>query len=634
MSLISLQDIALSFGGPPILQHINMQIDSGERVCLVGRNGEGKSSLMKLIGGDLEPDNGIINKQQGLRVARLRQNVPQDITGTVFEVVAGGLGKMQKLLTRQHAISLRLADGVDESLLAELETVQHQLELEGGWQAQQRVDAVVSRLNLDADLDFTILSGGMKRRVFLARALVSDPDLLLLDEPTNHLDIASIIWLENFLLNAKLTLLFVTHDRMLLKKLATRILDLDRGQLTSWPGNYDTYLKRKAEMLAAESGQQARFDKKLAQEETWIRQGVKARRTRNEGRVGVLMEMRKERKARRAITGQARMQTQEGVSSGKLVAELKNVTFGYDDKIIIQDLTTTIQRGDKVGVIGPNGSGKTTLLRLLLGDLKPQQGSVRLGSNLEPAYFDQHRARLNENETVIDNVGEGNDTLIINGKPKHIIGYLQDFLFTPDRARSPVRILSGGERNRLLLAKVFAKPANILVLDEPTNDLDVETMDLLEELLFEFKGTVLVVSHDRAFLNNVVTSTFVFEDDGKVQEYAGGYDDWLTQRISEPETMKTSTYGKKGKKKSPQLKSRKLTFKEASELERLPQKIEVMEVEQREFYSAMADQKFYQQDGAVINRAKAKSEELEKALAAAYKRWEELEAIQPGSTLK
>ena len=628
MSLISLHNITLSFGGPPILQQINLQIEPGERVCLIGRNGEGKSSLMKLIAGDLKPDSGNIIRQHGLRVARLSQDVALDLNGSVFEVVAGGLGELQKLLTQYHDISMRLSSGGGENLLTEMETVQQQLETGGGWQAQQRVETAISRLQLNVDSNFSELSGGMKRRVLLALALVSDPDLLLLDEPTNHLDINAITWLEEFLLNTSISLLFVTHDRMLLRKLATRIIDLDRGCLTSWPGNYDTYLRRKAETLAAEASQRTRFDKKLAQEEIWIRQGIKARRTRNEGRVRDLVEMRKECNARQEIVGRVRMQIQETVPSGKLVAELKGVTFGYDDKIIIQNFSTTILRGDRVGIIGPNGSGKTTLLRLLLGDLKPQQGSVRLGTNLEPAYFDQLRALLDENDTVINNVGEGNDMLTINGRQRHIIGYLQDFLFAPDRARSPVRILSGGERNRLLLAKLFTKPANILVIDEPTNDLDAETLELLEELLFDYKGTVLLVSHDRAFLDNVVTSTFVFEKEGKVQEYAGGYDDWLIQRPAEIAETKPAP-GKKIKKKLKPAGPIKLTFKEARELDSLPQKIEAMETEQQEIYNSMADPSFYQQDSALISQAKVRIEELKQSFAIAYERWEELEAINP-----
>jgi len=633
MSLISLQNITLSFGGPAILQQINLQIEPGERVCLIGRNGEGKSSLMRLIAGGLKPDGGNIIRQQGLRVARLSQNVPLDLNGSVFEVVAGGLGELHIFLAQYRDISVRLSSGGGENLLTEMETMQHQLETAGYWKAKQRVETIISRLQLNADSIFSELSGGMKRRVLLARALVSNPDLLLLDEPTNHLDINAINRLEEFLLNTNISLLFVTHDRMLLRKLATRIIDLDRGCLTSWPGNYDTYLRRKAETLAAEASQQTRFDKKLAQEEIWIRQGIKARRTRNEGRVRELVQMRKEFKARQEIVGRARMQIQKAVPSGKLVAELKGVTFGYDDKIIIQNFSTTILRGDRVGIIGLNGSGKTTLLRLLLGDLKPQQGSIRLGTNLEAAYFDQHRAMLDENDTVVNNVGEGKDMVTINGRQRHIIGYLQDFLFTTDRARSPARILSGGERNRLLLAKLFTKPANILVLDEPTNDLDAETLELLEELLFDYKGTVLLVSHDRALLNNVVTSTFVFEKEGKVQEYAGGYDDWLIQRPAEIAETKP-TPEKKVKKRLKPAGPRKLTFKEARELETLPQKIEAMETEQQEIYNSMADPSFYRQESALIIQAKARIEELEQSLAIAYERWEKLEAIISIQTAK
>jgi len=631
MSLINLQNITLSFGGPPILQQVNLQIEQGERVCLIGRNGEGKSSLIKLITGDIKPDSGNIIKQHGLRIASLSQDVQLDINGSVFEVVASGLGELQKLLTKYHEIVIQLSSGNGAYLLTEMETIQQQLEAADGWQAQQRIEKVISLFQLNADLNFSELSGGMKRRVFFARALVNDPDLLLLDEPTNHLDIASITWLEEFLLNMKISILFVTHDRMLLGKLATRIIDLDRGDLTSWPGNYDTYLKRKAEMLSSEASEHNRFDKKLAQEEVWIRQGIKARRTRNEGRVNALLKMRKAFKARQKIVGRANIQIQDSVSSGKLVAELKGVTFGYDDKIIIKNLTTTILRGDRVGIIGPNGSGKTTLLRLLLGDLKPQQGSVKLGTNLEAAYFDQHRALLDGNDTVINNVGEGSDMLTINGRQKHIIGYLQDFLFTPDRARSPVRILSGGERNRLLLAKLFTRPANILVLDEPTNDLDAETLDLLEDLLFDYKGTVILVSHDRAFLNNVVTSTFVFGKQGNVQEYAGGYDDWLIQRPKDITETKPEPEKKIKKKSKPEAGLKKLTFKEARELESLPQKIEAMETEQKSVYNSMSDSLSYQKGSVLINQAKAKIKELEQSLPAAYARWEELEAINLNS---
>jgi len=506
MALITLQNVSLSFGGLPVLDRINMQIEAGERVCLVGRNGEGKSSLMRLIAGEQPPDSGRIIKQQSIKIARLDQEVPTSLDGTVYGVVSGGAGEFMALLDRHHAISRRLAEGDSESLLADLAAVEHEMETAGVWQVRQQIETVISRLQLEADRNFSELSGGMKRRVMLARALVCDPDLLLLDEPTNHLDIESINWLEEFLLAAACTLLFVTHDRDLLRKLATRILDLERGSLSSWPGNYDTYLQRKEEMLSAESGQNARFDKKLAQEEAWVRQGIKARRTRNEGRVRALVEMRRQHQARRQQVDNVRMEITEAGLSGKLVAVLKDVSHSFGHRQVIRNFSCTVLRGDRIGIVGPNGAGKTTLLRLLLGELQPDAGRVRLGTNLQPVYFDQQRAQLEAEKSVIDNMGDGSDFVEINGSRRHIIGYLRDFLFTADRARSPVSILSGGERNRLLLAKLFARPSNVLVLDEPTNDLDIETLELLEDLLLEYSGTVLVVSHDRAFLNNVVTS--------------------------------------------------------------------------------------------------------------------------------
>jgi ATP-binding cassette subfamily F protein uup len=628
MALIDLQDISLAFGGAPLFDRISMQIEAGERVCLIGRNGEGKSTLMKLIAGEIDPDGGKVFKQQGLVIARLRQEVPADISGSIYDVVAGGIGELLELLARHHAVINRLADGHDAELLDELAAVEQEMATADAWQAEQRIESVLSRMKLDADQEFASLSGGMKRRVLLARALVNDPDLLLLDEPTNHLDLAAISWLEEFLLSCKCALLFVTHDRELLKKIATRIIDLERGRVTSWPGNYATYLRRKEEMLADEVNQNARFDKKLAQEEVWIRKGIKARRTRNEGRVRELLELRRSRQARREQLGKVRMDIATAGVSGKLVAVLKKVGFRFDNKPVIEDFSTTVIRGDKIGIIGPNGAGKTTLLRLMLGDLAPGHGEIRLGTNLQPVYFDQQRAQLDADKTVLENLGDGGDTIEIDGRQRHIIGYLGDFLFTPDRIRSPVRILSGGERNRLLLAKLFAKPSNILVLDEPTNDLDMETLELLEELLMEYKGTVLLVSHDRAFLNNVVTSTFVFEGDGKLQEYAGGYDDWLQQR---PDVAQ----GKAGKKESLREQTqanatppRKLTFKETKELEVLPARIEEMEVEQQKLYDTMADQTFYQGDGGGVAKAKARLEELEGLLAAAYRCWEELEACQ------
>jgi ATP-binding cassette subfamily F protein uup len=628
MALITLQNISLSFGGLPVLDRINMQIEAGERVCLVGRNGEGKSSLMRLIAGEQPPDNGRIIKQQGVKIARLDQEVEGSLNGTVYSVVSGGVSEFMALLDRHHSVSNLLAEDHNGSLLTELADVEHEMETAGVWQVRQQIETVLSRLQLDPDRDFFELSGGMKRRVLLARALVCDPDLLLLDEPTNHLDIESITWLEEFLLTSSCTFLFVTHDRDLLKKLATRILDLERGRISSWPGDYGTYLKRKEEMLTAEESQHARFDKKLAQEETWIRQGLKARRTRNEGRVRALIEMRRQHQARRQQIGNVRMEITEGGASGKLVAVVKDISHSFADMAVIKNFSGTILRGDRIGMIGPNGAGKTTLLRILLGELSPDKGRVRLGTNLLPVYFDQQRAQLDTEKTVIDNLGDGSDFVEINGRNRHIIGYLRDFLFTPDRARSPVSILSGGERNRLLLAKLFARPSNVLVLDEPTNDLDIETLELLEHLLMEYKGTALVVSHDRAFLNNVVTSTLVFEGEGRVQEYAGGYDDWLRQGPAHPKKETPVRKEKKERLKAKPIGPRKLTFKETRELEQLPGRIETLEQEQEKLYEKMADESFYRNDGNDVAGARTRLSELALLLEEAYDRWEKLETVR------
>ncbi len=629
MALISLQNISLSFGGPPVLDNITMQIEAGERLCLVGRNGEGKSSLMRLIGGELQPDSGRMIRQQGLIIGRLDQEVDTSLEGTVYTVVSGGVGRFMTLLDRHHDISRKLAAGNSGSLLDELAAVEHEMETAGVWQVHQQIDTVLSRLQLDPDQNFTELSGGMKRRVLLARALVCSPDLLLLDEPTNHLDIESITWLEEFLLAGTYTLLFVTHDRNLLRKLATRILDLERGSISSWPGDYDTYLHRKEEMLTAENSRQAKFAKKLAQEEVWVRQGIKARRTRNEGRVRALVEMRRQQQAGRQQLGNVRMEITAAGLSGRLVAVLKDVGFSFGDRQVIKSFSATILRGDRIGIIGPNGAGKTTLLRLLLGELHPDTGRVRLGTNLEPVYFDQQRGRLDAAKTVIDNLGDGSDYVEINGRRHHIVGYLRDFLFTPDRARSPVSILSGGERNRLLLAKLFARPSNVLVLDEPTNDLDIETLELLEDLLMEYKGTVLLVSHDRAFLNNVVTSTMVFEGGGRLQQYAGGYDDWLLQAPEQKEQIPAPIREEKKKQqKTRPAGPRKLTFKENRELEELPGRIETLEQEQKHLYEAMADESFYRDGGDAAAVTSARLGELEQLLAQAYNRWEELETVQ------
>ena len=503
MALLSLQDVTMGFGRPLLIEHANLQIERGERVCLLGRNGTGKSTLLKLIHGYLIPDSGEIVQQKGMHTAYLSQEIPKELHGTVFDIISGGF----------EATGLcKSTRNVDQE-----------------WKKHHQAEKVISQMQLDADVEFNTLSSGLKRRVLLARGLVCDPDILLLDEPTNHLDVESIRWLEEFLLRYGGTILFVTHDRTFLKKLATRIIELDRGSLSSWACDYETFLVRKQAVLDAEGSQQAIFDKKLAQEEIWVRQGIKARRTRNEGRVRALEDMRKSRQERRQVMGTVRMQIQEAERSGALVIKVDDVTYSYDAKPIISGFSAALMRGDKIGLIGPNGSGKTTLLQLLLGELTPRQGTVRHGTRLNITYFDQLRAQLKEDKSVFDNVGDGNDIVIINGKPRQVISYLQDFLFSPERARVPVNALSGGERNRLLLARLFTRPSNVLVMDEPTNDLDIQTLELLEELLLDYKGTLLLVSHDRSFLNNVVTSTFVFEGEGKVNEYIGGYDDWQRQ---------------------------------------------------------------------------------------------------------
>lgn len=599
MALLSMKDVSVAFGGPLLLDHTDLQIEQGERICLLGRNGAGKTTLMKLINGDILPDTGDILCGQGVRIARLSQEVPRQLDGTVFDVVLSG------------------PDSQDELPVSDEE-----------WQKRRQAEAIVSRMKLDADAEFGMLSAGLKRRVLLARALVSDPDILLLDEPTNHLDIEAIIWMEDFLLRHVKTLLFVTHDRIFLKKLATRIIELDRGILTSWLCDYETYLERKYTATETEEKQQAAFDKKLAKEEVWLRKGLKARRTRNEGRVRSLEKMRELRRARKEQVGTVRMQAQEAERTGKLVIEARNVSYDYDDQPLIRNFSATVMRGDKVGIIGPNGSGKTTLLQILLKNLAPREGNVRHGTHLKVAYFDQLRIQLDEEKSVQENIGDGNDEVIINGKPRHVIGYLRDFLFTPDRARSPVRILSGGERNRLLLARLFTQPSNILVLDEPTNDLDVETLELLEKLLLDYSGTLLLISHDRAFLNHAVTSILAFEGEGSVNEYVGGYDDWLRQRRSRDEPVKAEKTGGRSEKPERQRnRSRKRSYNEERELEALPQRIESLEAEQEEWYQAMADPAFYQQESEVIAKARERLKHLEHELEASYQRWEILEEI-------
>ncbi|HEY9200257.1 MAG TPA: ATP-binding cassette domain-containing protein [Gammaproteobacteria bacterium] len=652
MALLTLRDINLGFGGPNLLNSLDLQIEPRERLCLLGRNGEGKSTLMKLIAGFIKPDDGSIERKQNLKIAYLTQDVPEHIEGSVYDVVASGLEGVGEILKQYHHISLELATDYSEQKMEELSRVQHKLEAVDGWSLSQQVETTISLLELPADDDFAALSGGLKRRVLLARALVTEPDLLLLDEPTNHLDIEAIQWLENFLLNWKGSLLFVTHDRSFLKNLATRIIELDRGQLTSWPGDYENYLMKKQESLEVEEKENALFDKRLAQEEVWIRQGIKARRTRNEGRVRALKALREERSQRREKKGQVNMAVSEQERSGKRVIEVHNISYSYGDQPIVKNFSTLITRGDRIAILGPNGVGKSTLLKLLLGQLKPDEGHVEMGTKLEIAYFDQLRSELDLKKSVRDNLAEGTDKVVVAGKEKHVMSYLSDFLFSPQRANSPVSTLSGGERNRLMLAKLFAKPFNLLVMDEPTNDLDVETLELLEELLIEYKGTLILVSHDRAFVDNVVTGTLVFEGNATVNEYVGGYEDWLrqkaqsgdantgaaggrlttpvkaaaTQAKSASEAAPQKTDAQKADTQKPAAKpARKLSFNEKRELEALPKQIEQLDAEQAELTEKMADAEFFQQDKDVIAASTQRLEQIEQELANAYQRWEQLE---------
>jgi ATP-binding cassette subfamily F protein uup len=621
MALLSLQNISLSFGGPPLLEGVSLQVEKGERICLLGRNGAGKSTLLAVMEGTLRPDAGSIDRQQGLRLAGLPQEMPRDLTGTVFEAVAMEFDAAGEKLCRFRELSRSLEQG-HENLFPALHELQRDIEDCGGWSLQRRIEEALSRLKLDADVPVANLSGGVMRRVLLARALAAGPDILLLDEPTNHLDIDSIEWFEGFLLRQGLTLVFVTHDRAFLRALATRVVELDRGHLLDLAPDYDTFLERKEALLQAEERQWRRLDRKLAAEEVWIRQGVKARRTRNEGRVRALKQLREERRRRREQVGMARLKLQEAERTGKLVADVENISFGYGARPVISNFSTTVLRGDRIGIVGPNGAGKTTLLKLLCGELAPQQGSIRHGSNLQVLYFDQMRNQLDPELTVQQNLAGDQDTVTIGGRPRHVIGYLRDFLFSPDRARTPVRILSGGERNRLLLARLFTREANVMVLDEPTNDLDMETLDLLEELLAEFQGTVFLVSHDREFLNRVVTSTIAFEGEGRVAEYVGGYDDWLRQR---PLPEKALAVPKPARPKAASERPRRLTFKERQELEELPGRIEDLEAEQTALHGRMADPAFYREQGEEVPAAMARLEEVDAELARAYSRWEELE---------
>ena len=629
MSLITLQGVDFSVGGPLLLDAVNLSIERNERVCIVGRNGAGKSTLLRLLSGEIVPDDGVLTREG--RTAGLAQEVPKDLTGSVFDVVSMGLGELGADLARYHHM---LHDGMAIDM-DELGTVQARIEAGNGWQIEQRVEQVISKLDLPEDAEFAALSGGMKRRVLLAQALVAAPDLLLLDEPTNHLDIESIAWLEEFLKNFGGSVVFVTHDREFLRNLATRIIEIDRGQVTSWPGDYDNFLRRREERMHAEAQANALFDKKLAQEEVWIRQGIKARRTRNEGRVTALKALRRERAERREQSGNVKLAAAGAEKSGRKVFEAKRVDFAFGDRVLVRDFSTVIQRGDKIGLIGPNGSGKTTLLKLLLGDLQPTAGTVHVGTNLEIAFFDQLRGALREDWNALDNVSEGREFIEINGGRKHVMGYLQDFLFSPDRALAPITKLSGGERNRLLLAKLFARPSNLLVMDEPTNDLDVETLELLEEMLIDYPGTLILVSHDRAFLVNVVTSSLVMEGNGRVGDYVGGYTDWLRQR---PIAQRIAAAAGSAPRLTPQAAPnpqaaalaaeparRKLSYKEQRELADLPVRIEVLDTEIATLTAQIQDPAFYRQPAEAVTAANARLSALQSELEQAYARWQSLE---------
>jgi ABC transport system ATP-binding/permease protein len=629
MVLLRINNVSISFGGPLLLDSAALQIEPGERIGLLGRNGSGKSTLMKMISGDIAPDQGNIIRNGDIRTAMLPQDVSDDLPGTVYDVVASGVSDHIELLREYHDLTLRLShQGDDSGLIRSIEQVQHQLESSGAWDYHQKVETVIMKTDLDENAEFKYLSAGLKRRVFLARALVNEPDILLLDEPTNHLDISSILWLEDFLLRYNKTIMFVSHDRAFLRKLASRIVEIDRGRLLSFSCDYGTYIERRQAMLEEEEKHRLDFDKKLAKEEVWVRRGLEARRTRNEGRVRALMHMRQERALRREQEGRARLVIQEAEKSGRLVADAKNISFAYGDNNLIKAFSTTIMRGDKVGIMGPNGSGKTTLLKLLLDEIKPLVGHVRLGTKIKIAYFDQLRAQLDENKTLKENIAGSSDQVFVGGVPRHIVGYLQDFLFTAEQIMSQVRTLSGGERNRLLLAKLFSAPSNVLVLDEPTNDLDAETLEMLEDRLVDFNGTVLMVSHDRDFLNNVVTSTIVFEGGGCLQEYVGGYDDWLIQRPMKTPQIEVASKVEKQKKERSIQEKKKLSFKESRELEGLPLRIEGLEEEKNLLFETLNDP-VYQvgTDARAIHATNDKLEALEKELEEAYRRWDELEEL-------